>query len=328
MSSFRVCLSQRQRKLLFSLLTARMNLNQVSISTGLNFSSLRHWQKGQRTMSSNAVEILEAKFPETRKIFSKATKLEDVFWASKGGRSYASRRNKRQHSANMSRVRSFKKQYPPISFKPEENPMAMEFFGIMMGDGCVTEYYSKSDGCARSAIFISGNAFSDEDYLKHRVSSLLMSAFKTHAYLRSRKTSRTIDLVIRNRQLVNWLKSNGFPSGKKGQIKIPARLFSLPFDKLKYLIRGLFDTDGCLSARKSENYRDPFILISSSSIPLRNQLKRLLREHGYPAYDSSNMVGIKGAKHVRRWFEEIGSSNQRNTSRYESWLKTGVLPPK
>jgi hypothetical protein len=93
-------------------------------------------------------------------------------------------------------------------------------------------------------------------------------------------------------------------------------------------MRGLFDTDGCLFARKDEGYRLPHISICSKSKSFREQICKLLREQNYPAYINNINVRIKGIKNVKRWFSDIGSSNKRNLLKYEYFLKHGYLPSK
>jgi len=325
MNNSRLRLNPSQRKALADVLTEKFSLRKAAGQLGVSVSSLKKWTAGQRTIPLDVSRKIEGGFPASASIFSSAETVPDFFWASKGGRAYVSGLSRRQLLARIAHARSFKKPYPIVTCHIEDEP-ALEFFGIMMGDGCITEYYSRSEKRRRSLLFVSGNAVSDKAYLQDYVRPLLDRAFRTHACIRFRNSSRTVDLIVRSKGLIEWLVEHGFPVGKKGQISIPQKIVRLPFGKLRHLVRGLFDTDGCLSARKSEGYRDPFVLISSSSAPLRRQLKSILRGQDFPAYDSSNMVGVKGAKHVRRWFREIGSSNKRNLSRYNRWLERGILP--
>ena len=57
------------------------------------------------------------------------------------------------------------------------------------------------------------------------------------------------------------------------------------------------------------------------------QIKDMLRGQGYPAYISNNKdVCVRGIANVKRWFDDIGSSNSRNLLKYEYFLKHGYLP--
>ncbi|MFH0713263.1 MAG: LAGLIDADG family homing endonuclease [Candidatus Micrarchaeota archaeon] len=200
----------------------------------------------------------------------------------------------------------------------------LEFFGVLMGDGCIVRF-KKPNNRYYFRIFISGNATRDLEYLTQFINPIL-KRFGVHAYFYKDKHTNTINAVINNKKFAELLTSLDFPVGKKGQIEIPKWIMKLPLEKRFNVIRGLFDTDGSMSARKSEQYRRPLVLISSESTPLRKQLKIMLREVGLPAYDSSGDVGISGIACTKKWFELIGSNNPRNLDRYNGWIKTGTLP--
>ncbi len=100
----------------------------------------------------------------------------------------------------------------------------------------------------------------------------------------------------------------------------------MPWKIKKFVLRGLFDTDGCIFANKREEYKYPYISISSKSEPFRNQIINMLRDQNYPAYNTKKDVCVRGIANVKRWFNDIGSSNRRNQFKYEYFLKHGNLP--
>ncbi len=205
------------------------------------------------------------------------------------------------------------------------SPDFLEFFGVLMGDGCIVKFKKPPSDSDYLRIFISGNSKRDSTYMKNYL-NLILKKFQVYAYFYQDKHTNTITAVINHKKFAEYLVSLGFPTGKKGQIEIPSWIMALSLEKKFHLIRGLFDTDGCISARKSEEYRRPLVLISSESIPLRKQLKTILREAGLPAYDSSGNVGVDGISSTKKWFELIGSNNPRNLDRYTGWVRTGALP--
>ncbi len=228
---------------------------------------------------------------------------------------------------------SRKDNYPPkfrisvhkLTHIDKISPEFLEFFGVMMGDGCIVRFKKPPKGNYYLRIFISGNSKRDSNYMTNYLNSIL-KRFNVYAYLYREKHTNTLVAVINHKKFAEFLVSLGFPVGKKGQIEIPKWIMELPLEKKFHVIRGLFDTDGSMSARKSEQYRRPMTLIDSESVPLRKQLKIILREAGLPAYDSSGTVGVDGAKGTKKWFELIGSNNPRNLDRYNGWIKTGTLP--
>ena len=82
----------------------------------------------------------------------------------------------------------------------------------------------------------------------------------------------------------------------------------------------MFDTDGSITARKGENYKYPYIFITTTSKPLRRQLKIILRQKGFPASDIGNDISFRGRKNAEEWFAIIGSNNKRNTDTYKKLL--------
>ncbi len=213
--------------------------------------------------------------------------------------------------------------------KTEDN--FLELYGALVGDGCIVRFKRKDRSHVEAyRIFITGNAKTDLEYVKQHL-SCLFSKYGINAYIHLRKPTNShninsVDLVVNNKEFALLLMNLGFPVGKKGNITLPEWLMKLPKEKKTNVVRGLFDTDGCMSARKSEQYRRPFMLISSKSIPLLRQLKEIIRELGLPAYVSGFNVGVNGIENTKKWFSTIGSKNPRNILRYQEWIRTGRLP--
>lgn len=113
---------------------------------------------------------------------------------------------------------------------------------------------------------------------------------------------------------------------KYDSLHLSNKILILPWNVKKFVLRGLFDTDGCLLANKRENYKYPWISISSKSENFRNQIISMLREEGYPAYSTRSNFCVKGIDNVKRWFNDIGSSNSRNLKKYRYFLRHKNLP--
>jgi len=109
---------------------------------------------------------------------------------------------------------------------------------------------------------------------------------------------------------------------------MPDKILKLKWEHKKFLLRGLFDSDGSIYAKKSEGYRYPIISIRSKNKKFLEEIYLLLKEHDYPAYFSDWNVSVRGIKNINKWFEDIGSSNLRNTLKYQYFLKHKNLPPK
>jgi hypothetical protein len=199
-----------------------------------------------------------------------------------------------------------------------------ELYGILMGDGCVSEYndYEHANRC--DTIIVGDKR---HDFLYFSYMKALLLNLGINCYIYQYKTNNSIRLTVRNKRFSQFLLSIGFPKGNKYELLIIPQIFSnLPWADLKLIIRGIFDTDGCIFAKKNEKYRYPYINISSKSQKLRQQLHSILRERAYPFYFNNDNLFMKGIKNVNRWMEDIGTSNPKHRFKYEYWLAHRELP--
>tara|TARA_Y100000310_G_C19971871_1_gene485846 strand:- start:71 stop:508 length:438 start_codon:yes stop_codon:yes gene_type:complete len=120
-----------------------------------------------------------------------------------------------------------------------------------------------------------------------------------------------------------------FPIGRKGNITIHDDVLQ-DFNKLKHVIRGLFDTDGSLYFTKNNSAVRyyPIIEISSHSFPLVIQLRNALESVGFIVRISHYKDSIKlhGKKNLLKWMELIGTSHSDKSSKFEFWKKYGYCP--
>jgi hypothetical protein len=199
-----------------------------------------------------------------------------------------------------------------------------ELYGILMGDGCVSEYkdYEHANRCDTIITGDKRHDFAYFNYMKR-----LLSNLGVNCYIYQYKHNNSLRLTIRNKRFSKFLLSIGFPNGNKYEFLIIPQIFSnLPWNDLKLIIRGLFDTDGCIFGKKNEKYRYPYICISSKSQKLRQQLQGILRQKGYPFYFNNDNLFMKGIKNVTLWMEDIGTSNPKHRFKYEYWLAHRELP--
>ncbi len=242
-----------------------------------------------------------------------------------GGRHFSKKLSPEELHNYLHYVRSFKVKriYP---FKLPLDKEFCEFFGILMGDGCITEYKDK-ENTRRCDIIITGDKRYEKEYYQY-IQEYLLRRFRINCYIYKYKNINVIRLIIRNVGFASYLLKLGFPKGKKYEkLKIPEIFLNLPWNKKKYLIRGLIDTDGSIFGNKKENYRYPYISFTTKSVELRNQVYSLLRAQEYPVYLNGNYnIFLKGIKNVQRWMNDVGTSNSKHKFKYEHWLKHKTLP--
>ncbi len=233
--------------------------------------------------------------------------------------------SKKQITDFMSYVRSFKKRKDEIIPDFPITPKVCEFYGILMGDGCVSKYCC-TDNSKRLDVVVTGDKRYELDYYLF-IKRLVDGEFGVHSAVYRYKNNNTIRLIIRNKPFANYLLKLGFPQGNKYEhLKIPSDFLKLEWNCLRNLVRGLFDTDGSIYAKKNENYRYPYVSFSSKSKVLLGQLRSILRSQGYPFYCNNQNLVMKGIKNIKRWMIDVGSSNPKHSFKYRYWLLHDCLP--
>ena len=296
-------------------------LKDLSTSLHINYSSLKKYRRGDLLLPEELFNKLLnlSKYPSN--ITESIERLEDNWGSIKAGKSSANRDlgNKR-----LAYARRFIKR-PKLILKLNE--FFYEFYGALMGDGCISKF-KDWEGKERIAIYVSGNKKLDSQYLIY-LRENLKEYFSISSYFYKYKSKNLCVLSIRNKKFSFYLNNLGFPTGlKSGKLKIPERFMKLHWNKQKMIIRGLFDTDGSICAKKREGYRYPQISIASKEGALLKQIYSLLRKRKYPCWISGKNLSLRGKDATIRWFDDIGSSNNRNIFKYKYWLKNRVLPPK
>lgn len=177
---------------------------------------------------------------------------------------------------------------------------------------------------------MAGNSKKDLGFFVH-VLWLIKRLFGKNPKIYKRKHCDEIEIHFGSKYAFTLLRDLGFPVGKKRDINIPQVL--LQNDLWPHVVRGIFDTDGCLVF--SRQHRGiayyPRVEITNSSLKLIEQLQNLLLPVGFPcsrgwAGGRSWKLEIAGSKNVEKWFQVIGSNNPRNIQRYLIWLKLGYYP--
>lgn len=109
-------------------------------------------------------------------------------------------------------------------------------------------------------------------------------------------------------------------------------------------MRGVFDTDGCFTLKKSGKY--PVITFAMKSNALLVQLGKILDSleirwcvcFDVPYYDwrtrkayTKSYLSINGKENVEKWFGIVGTSNPKHAKKYERYKKGiaggGFEPP-
>ena len=173
----------------------------------------------------------------------------------------------------------------------------------------------------------------EEDYAYFlKIAAFIQKLTGKQPTIRKKKeyNGQSLRLEINNKKFIESLLKIGIPSGNKTfSIFIPNKLAKWKYSK--HIIRGIFETDGCIyfsKSKKSEYPTYPRIEIKTSSNRLLPQIIGLLKERGFKTYckksNKTHSITISGEEMLQKWIKEIGFNNERNISKYNFWKKDTV----
>jgi intein/homing endonuclease len=205
---------------------------------------------------------------------------------------------------------------------PSENSEELaESVGIMFGDGCMNSYSNHTH-----LIEIAGNSITDRDYHLMRIRNLFKNLFNVTPFFGKGSGEHAIRSIIRSKKIVDFLESKGVHKGKKDILIVPTWIRQND-SFFKAFIRGLFDTDGSVVLRSRGQH--------SISLTLKNNeliecVKFFLERKGYFVaynicerhdkrgfYSKAFCIRINQKTLIRRFYEEIGSSNASKITKLE-----------
>lgn len=209
-----------------------------------------------------------------------------------------------------------------------------EFLGAMAGDGYIGEY-KNVQGYPGYKVGICGHSEYDKAYLCVHIKSLIKTLFGLDAKVSYHKNQNTMSLHTNSPGLFFFLKSIGMNVGAKKNISIPSvvladKRFLIPF------IRGLFDTDGCVSLKKrhKNNKYYPTISFVQKSTIMMKQVETALKSLGFHVYVQygflvdlgtgkkyyGNKLDINGKDALELWMRLIVFSNPKHLSKVKKCL--------
>lgn len=195
---------------------------------------------------------------------------------------------------------------------PELNEELAEFIGAYLGDGTINEYLIK----------ISGDSRYDLRYFEY-LSNLVQKLFNLNdSKIVKSRTSNELTLIIRSKNLCSFLRDNyGIKFGDKirNQTRIPNEILS---DKKFTLacLRGLVDTDGCIS-RRGRNGSQFCVQFFNGNNKLLEQVRTIGFKYGFFSYFTGQETGTNSWEKVKKYFNEVGSSNMKHIVRFNVKLQ-------
>lgn len=204
-----------------------------------------------------------------------------------------------------------------------DDVLFLEFYGALLGDGWLSSLsYDYKNKKTLWWVGISGHSELDRDYLMF-LKGIIKKVFYKSVIVKYKKNSKAMEILFCHKQLILFMnKELGFPIGKKIGLKIENKI-AQEWNKLKYVIRGIFDTDGSLYFDKTPVGKPyPVISIHMKSPLLLNQINKQLLSQNFKVRFRKNELLLKGSKQLNKWMRQIGSSNNRHLSKYYNFIQT------
>ncbi len=200
-----------------------------------------------------------------------------------------------------------------IKIPPTETIEFAEFYGALLGDGCV--YNNLSGFC------LSGDKILDKNYLGHYIPRLIKKLFNIKPKIYFSKKDNSIRCVVYSKDIAEFLINLGFPRGEKkfGKPKIHKKFYKNK-GLLKACIRGINDTDGSIYPQDSSKIiLDMSVTVESLTLSLDKAFRKL----NILINKAPNRLYMCGSKPVSKFFNAIGSSNLKHIVKYKSFIRTG-----
>ncbi len=199
-----------------------------------------------------------------------------------------------------------------------------ELIGIHVGDGSL---YKDKKG--DYTITFTGN-LNERDYMDY-VNNLFFSCFGVKMKMKVYSKTNSIQLRIRSKNIFYFLRDNlALCEGPKNKLLIPNCIKSKKCYS-KYFLRGLFDTDGCVTVQNMGKYKYPIVKITTKHNSLAQEILECFREFNIPCYlTKKNLSAIYDVsirnKNVDLFFKKIGSKNYKNIRKLEGWGRRDLNP--
>ncbi|MBS3095492.1 LAGLIDADG family homing endonuclease [Candidatus Woesearchaeota archaeon] len=199
------------------------------------------------------------------------------------------------------------------------NPLFLEFYGALLGDGWLSVLSYNYGGEKRNLwwVGISGHRILDKDYLLF-MRQTARKLFGKTMIIKYKKNSKAMEILMCHKRLIMFLNKNmNFPIGKKIDLKIKEDV-AKDNQKMKYVVRGIFDTDGYLGIRLGKHKLYGRINITMKAPRLLQQVERYLKNRGFEPKLNQYRLNLYGIKQTRKWMKEIGSSNKKHLKEYKT----------
>ena len=151
-----------------------------------------------------------------------------------------------------------------------------ELYGAMIGDGCLSKYFSKYDQKEKHCILITGHTH-DEEYYRKTIRPIFEQEFGIKGCIRFKKTDNVVRFETISKRIFKRFTDMGFPVGLKNNLEIPNRI-SIDNGLAIACVRGIFDTDGSIYKRYSKKYSGHKRKYDYKNIEIKMKSKKVIEQ--------------------------------------------------
>ncbi len=221
---------------------------------------------------------------------------------------------------------------------PKKSKYLAEETGIHMGDGYMK--IRKDVWGVHYEYAYSGHAHDDEDYIKY-VKLLMKKLYNLNPGYERLTNENGFNMSYFSKNLTNFKLSIGLPLSPKNNLEIPKWIKNNE-EFSKNFLRGLFDTDGCLTFKgKNENLHNyPYITLGLKNRKFIYELGDLLKKFSFDLNICKHYkiasngtrtitwdIGLSGKDNLLKYMKDIGFNNSKHITKYLIWMKFGFCPP-
>lgn len=206
--------------------------------------------------------------------------------------------------------------------------MLAEEVGIHIGDGSMNFYLNK--GKEKGLFQLRGHIVDDREYYVNYLKEFYYQLFGVKVSIREMKADGVLGFQLWSDELVSFKKFIGLPLGKKRNIQIPSVF--LKNEKFKIsVLRGIFDTDGCIYLQKKRKTLYPRVEFRTTSLPLGAQIIRILKDINIRAalylikrknknWQDLVCISVCGLERVKKFFKLVKPHNPKHIAKFEKLL--------
>jgi len=201
--------------------------------------------------------------------------------------------------------------------------------GLHIGDGSMNFYLHNRS--YKGIYSLRGHILDDKKHYNLRIKNLYLKLYNFKPSLRSMKSTGVYGFQIWTDCVVDFKhKILGLPLGYKTNVRIPDCFLN---NKKYYpdIIRGIFDTDGCVYLEHRNKRLYPRIQVGTISAILAEQMRKILLYLGFrvtkfmenrvnKGWSNFYVISVRGDDMFKKWMEIIKPANPKHIKKFNFYI--------